>query len=119
MGDQEWDVFPSLPQWGHPNFDDVDAEEQVLPEPAQSDFFADVSIRGGHEAHVKWDRLPPSQATDGALLQGPEQLGLKRGTQLAELVEEKRSAIGSLEQPLLGSLGPGKSAPFVAEQLCL
>src|SRR2546427_7345528 len=65
MGDQERNVFPPLPQGGYANFDDVDAEKQVLPEPSQSDFFADVSICRGYEAHVKWDRLPPSQATDG------------------------------------------------------
>src|SRR2546425_727195 len=54
------------------------AAEPLLPEPSQSDFFADVSIRGGYEAHVKRERFPPSQSANSTLLQGPEQFGLQR-----------------------------------------
>src|SRR6059036_1988421 len=72
MGDQERNVFTPLPQWGHPNFDDVDAEEQVLLEPAQSHFLAAVSIPRGHQAHVKWDRLPPTKEAENATNEGPE-----------------------------------------------
>src|SRR2546422_3693205 len=74
MGDQEWNVFTPLPQGGHPNFDDVDAEEQVLPEPARPDFFAVNPLRGGKEAIVKWIRLPPSQPTAAPPLQAPDTL---------------------------------------------
>ena len=79
MGDQQRDIFPSLPQGRHANFDDVDTEKQVLPEPSLSELLVDVSIRGGHEADVKRDRLEPSKPPDGVLLQRAEQLGLKRG----------------------------------------
>jgi hypothetical protein len=53
------------------------------------------------------------------LLQDPQQLGLQRQRQLADLVEEDRAAVGLGEQAQAIGAGVGERAALVAEQLAL
>jgi hypothetical protein len=53
------------------------------------------------------------------LLQDPQELGLQRQRQLADLVEEDRAAVGLGEQAQPIGAGVGEGAALVAEQLAL
>src|SRR5205814_9201073 len=53
------------------------------------------------------------------VLQHLQELGLQRGVELADLVEEDRAAVGHLEAAGLALVGAGEGAPLVAEQLGL
>jgi hypothetical protein len=55
----------------------------------------------------------------GLVLEEAQQLALQADVELAELVEEERSALGQLDQARLAGLGVGERPPLVAEQLAL
>jgi hypothetical protein len=59
------------------------------------------------------------QALDLALLEHAQELGLKRGLQVADLVEKEGPAVGELEAPGLRLGRASEGALFVAEQLAL
>jgi len=61
----------------------------------------------------------PPDALELALLQHAQQLDLGREVDVADLVEEERSAVGELEPSLLALLGAGEGAFLVAEELRL
>src|SRR5207237_8100426 len=63
--------------------------------------------------------LAAADAPEAALLQHAEELGLRIGVHLRDLVEEKRAAIGELEaaEPALG--GARERAALVPEQFAL
>ena len=70
--------------------------------------------------------MPPSasskrpilaHALDLALLERAEELGLRRERQLADLVEEERSAVRALEPALPLRRSAGEVAALVTEQL--
>ena len=58
----------------------------------------------------------PTRSND-LLLQHPQQLGLQRQIDLGDFVQQDRAAVGRLEAAGPRSVGPGKGALFVAEQL--
>jgi hypothetical protein len=62
-------------------------------------------------------RVRPAPSGRISLLQDTQQLDLKRGRNLADLVEEDRATIGALEQADMIVDGAGKRALLVAEQL--
>src|SRR5207302_3461313 len=53
--------------------------------------------RGGQDAHVDGDAAPSAELLHFALLKHAQQLGLQRERNVADLVEEDRSAFGQLE----------------------
>ena len=64
--------------------------------------------------------LPRAADTlEGLVLEHAEQLGLERGPDVADLVEEHRPAVRDLELAALLLVGPGERALLVAEQLGL
>ena len=71
------------------------------------------------DAHVDLARPGLSQPADLASLDGAQQLGLHLERQLADLVEEDRSAVGRLEGARAVLIGAGEGAARVAEELAL
>ncbi len=65
------------------------------------------------------ERLVLADAADLAAFQHPQQLGLHRLGQLADLVEEDRAAVGDFEQAHAVLVGAGERALAMAEQLAL
>ncbi len=66
----------------------VQPEIQVLPERAAAHLGLEVAVRGRDEADVDLDGGQPADPHHLSLLDDPEELGLDRGRQLADLVEE-------------------------------
>ncbi len=61
----------------------------------------------------------PADALERPLLEHAQQLHLRRGGDLADLVEEERAAVRLLEPPDPPLVGAGERAALVAEQLAL
>ena len=99
--------------------DHVDAVEEVVAELALPDELRGVAVGRGHETDVHVDELGPADATDLPLLKRPEELGLERLGQLADLVEEERAPVRDLDHPRLGPVRAGERAALVTEQLGL
>src|SRR5262245_47048902 len=98
--DQERDVGPSLAKRGHFEWKHVEPVEQVRSEGAVGDRGAQISIGGGDDAHVRLDRSATADSLEFALLQHAQQHDLGLGGELADLVQEDRSALGQLEATL-------------------
>ena len=62
------------------------------------------------------DRALAAESLDLTLLQDAQQLGLQRQAHLGDLVQEQRTALGLLELPRRGSVGPREGALLVAEE---
>ena len=75
--------------------------EQILPETPCLHFLFQITVGGGHDAHVDLAGAGVADAFDLLFLQNPQQLGLHGKGDLTNLIEEKRAAIGELEAPRL------------------
>src|SRR5436309_1082631 len=79
----------------------------------------EIAVRGGDDAHVHLALAHATDAPDGALLDRPQQLALHGEIDVADLVEEQKSALGRLDQTGLRFLGIRERAALVTEQLGL
>ena len=118
VGEQR-QVFATLAQWRDAQGVDVEAVEEVGAEAAGGHLPLEVAVGGGEQADIDLAGATTAQLLHLAALQYPQQLGLHRQGQLADLVEEQGGAVGKLE--LAGALlaGAGKGAAHVAEELAL
>ena len=73
-------------------------------------------LRGGDDAHVGLDRGAAADRGVFALLQHPQQAGLRLHRHVADFVEEQRAALGLLEAARGAGVGAGECAALVAEQ---
>src|SRR3954471_8663055 len=98
------DVLASLPQGRDADLDDIEPVVEILAEPARADLVGQIAIGGGDQPDIHLDVVVRSHRPDAPLLDGAKQLYLKVERELADLVEEERSVLGGLEEPLLGAL---------------
>jgi hypothetical protein len=116
---QERDIGPPLAERRHREGEDVEPVIEVLAERPGGDRGGQVAVRRGDHADVDADRLAAADALELALLEDAEELHLRVGRDVADLVEEDRAAVGQLEaaEPPLRRAGEG--AVLVAEELAL
>src|SRR5512142_2523822 len=94
--------------WGDGDPDDVEPVVQVLAEPALGHVLGQVAVGRRADAGVGAEDLGPADALELPALEDAEQLGLGRGGQLADLVEEDRAPGGALEPAGAAAVGPGE-----------
>ena len=99
-------------QQGH----DIDAVIKIGAEIALRDGFLEIAIGGADDAHIDFERLGPADALKFALLQHAQQLGLERGGDFADLVEEQGAAMRQFETADALADGAREGALFVTEQ---
>src|SRR5437879_12834950 len=66
---------------------------EVLAETAFPDHGAQILVGRAHDAHVYGNLFPAAEALDRAPLEEAQDLRLQRGGQVADLVEEQRTAM--------------------------
>src|SRR5882762_8828898 len=114
---QQRDVVGSVAERGDFDGNDIQPIVKVLAELALRDGAFQVAIARGQDADVHGDWLVASDPLELSFLQHPEQGGLGFGRQLADLVEEDRSALSRFETPDPALHGTGEGSLLVAEQL--
>ena len=114
---QRKNLLAPLAQRGNYDFDDVQPEEQVLPEMSLAHRSVEIAIRRRDDAHVGGASAGFPDALELLVLEEPEQLGLDGGRNLTDLVEEKRAPLRGFHAARLVADGPGESALDVAEHL--
>src|SRR5690606_37338878 len=119
VADQHRDVLPPLPERRDVDRDDVEAEEEVFAEAPPLDLALQVLVRRGDDADVHADRPLAADTGDDALLQRAQDLGLRRGAHVPDLVQEERAAVRLLELPAPVRVGAGERPLDVAEELAL
>ena len=110
------DIIQAVPQGRDLNGKDVQAVKQILAKFPFADLSLQLAVGGGDQADVHLYRLGGADRVNLALLQGAQQLDLHVLAQLANLVEEKRAAVGFLKFAGVALGGAGEGAFFVAEQ---
>ena len=95
------------------------AIEEIRAEALLPDRLGEVAIGGGDQPDVGLDRLRGADPLELPLLQDAQQLHLELERQLADLVEEERSAVGQLEAAAASPVGAGEGTLLVAEELAL
>ena len=117
MVGQHQDVVFPITQGGKMNTEDGESVVEIYSETAIPDHLLQVSIGGRDQADVGPERRRSAHPLVLALLQDTQKLGLDRGRQLADLVEEQRTARGELEAAALELVGSGEGAALMAEEL--
>ena len=110
------DVLAALAEWGQGQADHIQAEEEILAEPARSDLLLEGAIGGRDQPHVGLALLGLAQALVGSIVQEPEQAGLGVHAEVADLVEEEGPPFGLLDLADGVGHGPREGAPAMAEQ---
>ena len=84
-----------------------------------SDVLLQISVRGGDQAHIDFDRARPPDAFELAILDHVQQFRLSCQRHLTDLVQKQGAAVGDLEAPFMGLDCPRKGTAFVTEELAL
>ena len=79
--------------------EDGEAMIEVFAQPPLGHLLGEVAVGGGHQADIDLDGAGAADPLEAALLEHPEELGLERGVELGDLVEEQGAAVGQLEPP--------------------
>ena len=116
---QQRNVFAAFAQRRQLDTKHVEPIEKIWAEVTVFDQRLQVFVRRGDTAEIHIDLLVAADAHDLALLQNAQQVGLRLQADVADLVEEYRSAVGNLELALLAILRARERAFFVAEQFAL
>jgi hypothetical protein len=101
------------------DLEDGDAKIEVLAEAAVAHGRREIAVGGGDQAEIGAHFDGAADAVEAPLLDHTEQLGLERGAELADLVEEERASVGLFEAALALRGGAGERALLVAEELRL
>src|SRR5258707_6745113 len=96
---------------------DAQAVVQVLAEATLADGTLQVDVGRAEHPHVDLDRAVAAHRLEAAVLQDPQQLGLKLQGQLADLVEEQGAPVRHLEAPLPVAIRAGESALDLTDTL--
>src|SRR5580700_5092896 len=91
IGDQQGDVFSSLPQSGHLDGKDVEPIIQVAPKGTRSDGSLQVAIGCGDHPHIGPNGSASSDALKFAFLKNPQKSDLSFCRELSNFVEEDRA----------------------------
>ncbi len=119
LGRHGLDILGALAQRRQPQAHHREAVEEVGAEGALVDRQPQVAVGGGDDARVDGLVAAVPHRLDLPVLQRAQQLGLGRGGELADLVEEERPAVGQLEGARAIRAGRGEGALDVPEELAL
>src|SRR5262249_9819323 len=90
-------VAAAAPQGGEPDAPDDEAVEEVVAEAAVLHLAVEIAPRRAEDAQIAADPKLATQAAHRRALEHPEELGLERRVEVADLVDEERAAVGLLE----------------------
>ncbi len=96
--------------------------EQVVQVRAKPPLFYrvfEIVLSHGDYPDINRDAVITATSLNAGLLQDAQQLGLRARTELADLVEKKRTVIGLLETPNAPRVGAREGASLVSEKFAL
>ena len=98
------------------NGDDIQAIEKILAEFAFTHELPQIHVCSRDDTNINLNFIHSAQVHEPAVLQHPQNLGLRFQPHRSDFVEEQRSAMGDLEESLLRRNGAGECTFNMAEQ---
>src|SRR5450755_1506506 len=95
---------------------DVEAIEQILPEPAVLDRLVEIDVGGGDDTHIEPKNTSRADSTDRAFLEEAQEVHLKVERQVADFVQKHRAAVGRFDESALFSDRTREGTLFMTEQ---
>src|ERR1700730_1427426 len=114
---QRGNVFGALPQRGNGKGKNIQAVKEIAAEFPVLDHAGKVAVRGGHQPNVDTSSTRATESFKFLLLQNAQELRLKLGRNVCDLIEKERTLVRQLKSPELLSDSTGKGASFVSEEL--
>ncbi len=111
------DIFATVAQRGQVDRDDVQAVIKIGAEPVGGNLGREVFVGRRQQPGLKGDRASRPDRQDFLVLDRPQELGLGRPRQLADLVEKDSPPAGRDEKPGVVAIGPGEGPSNMAEEL--
>ena len=116
---QEREVPLPLPERGEGDLQDREAKVEVRAKMTLVDLRAEIPVGRGDDPNVHREMFVGAHATDGLLLEDPQELRLQIAGQLADLVEEDRAPVRALEGADASAHRAREGALLVSEELAL
>jgi hypothetical protein len=110
-------VFRALAKRRQLDRKNVQPVEEIATESFVANVFFQIAVRRRNYTHIYLDRLHAAKALELVLLEHTEEHDLRVSRKLADLVEEKRSAVRLLKTSFPALDRAGEGAAFMAEQL--
>src|SRR5205814_5404514 len=107
------DVLDTSSQRRHDESDLRQPKIEVLAKAVGLHLQPQVAVARGDDANIDRDDVLAADARELALLEHAQHLGLEYERELADLVDEEGSAVGSLECTLMPSVRSGERAALV------
>src|SRR5580700_7477429 len=108
MDGQLENVFCPLPQWWHGDSDHVEPVIKILAKPALRHQLFEILMRCRDHADVDLNGLRATHRLEAPLLKHAQQLDLNLERNIPDLIEEQRSARGSLKAANAVAVSPGE-----------
>src|SRR5271157_5451099 len=116
---QRPDLARSVAQRRDADLDHIEAIVKVLAEALLPDRLFEALVGGRDDARIDLQSLRAADSLEGLVLQKAQQLGLKFGREVADLVEKNRAALRSLEPAGFVLDRASERAADVAEKFAL
>src|SRR5437764_9462838 len=116
---QKIDVIIAFTQRRNVYRKDSQPKEEIAAKFSSINSGPQVLISCSDDTDIDWNRRFTANAVDGFLFNHAQQFSLHRQRQLANFVQENRTAGSELELPEPAITRPGKRATFMTEQLVL
>src|SRR5262245_20121581 len=97
------------------NSHDVKAVVEIGTEASFLNRTLQIAVGGGYDPNINRNRRNSSHPFEFALLQKPQELGLKLLGNIADLIEKECAPLGQLYLARLAPVGASKRALFMAE----
>ncbi len=113
------DIVGAFAQRGDMDLDHVESVVEVFTETALFDFLAEVFVGCGDQADIDRSGECAAEPLYASVLEDAQQLDLYARNDLADLIEEKGSAVGQLKSTGLCVVCARERAFFVAEEFAI
>src|SRR5437773_10764737 len=94
---QQWDIFRAFPQGWNVNRKNIQPVKQVFAKFSLLNHLLEFAIGGSDQAGIGVNSPCASQPLEFSLLEHAQQLGLKLERDVADLIQNYRSALGQLK----------------------
>jgi hypothetical protein len=111
FGDRR-EVVEVFPQWGEVDIEDIEAEHEVLAEPALGDFLLERPVGGGDDAAAEGAVFSAAEGAVFAGLEEAEQFGLEGEGDFSDFVQEQRAVFSGFDEAGSAPVGTGIGSAF-------